>query len=118
MKKFKKVYICSPYRGDVAKHCGYAIDYCRWAALEHNVMPIAPHVYFSQFLNDDIPEQRQLGLLMRLKLLQECSEVWVFGDKLSDGMAAEITEAMRLEKKIRFFTVADGKYAERNSKEA
>jgi hypothetical protein len=58
-------------------------------------MPLAPHLLFPQFLDDGNPDDRKLGLRFGLILLDRCEEVWVFGDRLSEGMAAEIVRAER-----------------------
>lgn len=92
----KKVYICSPCRGDYEKNITKAQEYCRAAALA-GVIPIAPHVYLTQFLNDTNPDERELGLSFGLELLQGCDEVWVYGITApSAGMAAEIKLAREL----------------------
>ena len=45
----KLVYICSPCRGDVEKNIEKAQRYCREAVeLWDDVIPIAPHVYFTR----------------------------------------------------------------------
>lgn len=116
--QYKKIYICSPLRGDIEKNKAAAKDYCRWAALEYyphgneKIMPIAPHVYLTEFLNDNISEQRELGLEIGLDLLRECSEVWVFGNTISEGMAREIETAAELGIKIRFMCVFNDAAAE------
>lgn len=97
--KFTKVYICSPYRGDTKKNAAAAIEYCRYA-IDKGVIPIAPHIYLTQFLNDDIPEQRELGLQIGLEALADCSEVWVFGDYISEGMKQEIVTALEAGQKV------------------
>ena len=98
-RKFTKVYICSPYRGDTKKNAAAAIEYCRYA-IDKGVIPIAPHIYMTQFLNDDIPEQRELGLQIGLEALADCSEVWVFGDYISEGMKQEIVTALEAGQKV------------------
>lgn len=55
--------------------------------------PMAPHLYFPQFLNDGDPEERETGIEMGLKWLDGCDELWVVGDRISSGMAAEIARA-------------------------
>ena len=45
----KMTYICSPCRGDYEKNIIKAQEYCREAFLE-GLLPIAPHVYFTQFM--------------------------------------------------------------------
>ena len=63
----KLVYICSPCRGDIEKNIEKAQYYCREAVeLWDDVIPIAPHVYFTQFLDDTKPEERTAGMDMGL----------------------------------------------------
>ena len=100
-RTFTKVYICSPYRGDTKKNIAAAVEYCRYA-IDKGVIPIAPHIYFTQFLNDDIPEQREFGLQIGLEAMEECSEVWVFGDYISEGMKQEIEAATAAGQKVVF----------------
>ena len=91
----KKVYICSPCRGDYDNNIENAITYCR-QVFKLGYMPVAPHIYFTRFLNDDIPEEREAAMKAGSRLLLECSEVWVFGlDNPSEGMKAEIALAIR-----------------------
>lgn len=87
----KKVFICSPYRGDVEGNIKKAAAYCRMAC-EKGYMPIAPHLFFTQFLDDDIEAERALGISMGMDLILLCEEVWVFGYP-TEGMAAEISFA-------------------------
>lgn len=87
----KKVFICSPYRGDVEGNIKKAAAYCRMAC-EKGYMPIAPHLIFTQFLDDDIEAERTLGISMGMDLILLCEEVWVFG-RPTEGMAAEISFA-------------------------
>lgn len=54
------IYICSPLRGDIEKNIQKAQGYCREAVeLWLDVIPIAPHVYCTQFLDDTIPQERE-----------------------------------------------------------
>ena len=55
------VYICSPYAGDVSANVENARRYSRFA-VDAGYIPIAPHLLFPQFLSDDDPKERQLGL--------------------------------------------------------
>ena len=61
-------------------------------------IPCAPHIYCTQFLNDDIPEEREMGIHIGNKILQSwCDELWVFGVRsiqdASAGMREEIAIA-------------------------
>lgn len=90
----KKTYICSPLRGDYAKNIGMALRYCREVALQGDI-PIAPHIYFTQFLDDAIPSERNIGLKFGLELVKLCDMVYVYG-KPSEGMKSEIKLAEQL----------------------
>lgn len=90
----KTVYICSPLRGDIEQNVEAAKRYCREAVMK-GVLPIAPHVYFTQFLDDTVPEERAAGMTMGLEMLRHCDEMWVYGEP-TEGMQAEIAEAGRL----------------------
>lgn len=87
-----KVYICSPYRGDTAANVANALRYCRFA-VARGKFPICPHVYLTRFLNDDVADEREQGLAFGKRLLRECRELWLFGDKVSEGMKGELLQA-------------------------
>lgn len=99
----KLVYICSPCRGDVEKNIEKAQRYCREAVeLWDDVIPIAPHVYFTQFLDDTKQEERAAGMDMGLSLLAMCDELWVYGiENPSKGMRSEIEYAKQHQIPIR-----------------
>jgi len=59
-------------------------------------IPIAPHVYFSQFMDDLNPEDRRKALKMNKKLLEFCDELWIFGDEITEGMKKEIEHFRRI----------------------
>lgn len=96
------VYICSPYAGDVEHNVQNAQEYCRFA-VSQNCIPIAPHLLFPQFMDENDPGQRDLALFMGLVLMTKCAEVWVFGRCVSKGMAAEIMKAETRNQPVRYF---------------
>jgi len=79
LAEYSLVYICSPLRPvspDVSAHLDelkanirLACDACIFAAVR-GFIPIAPHLYFPQFLDDDKPMERTLGMNMGLELLR------------------------------------------------
>ena len=97
------VYICSPYAGEEEKNVEAAQRYSRFA-VDKGYIPIAPHLLFPQFLNDRNPKERQLGLFFGNALMSKCSEVWVFGSRISAGMEAEIKRARWKNYRLRYFT--------------
>ena len=97
------VYICSPFSGDVKENKKKARTYSRFA-VKKGYLPITPHLLFPQFLDDENPDEREIGLHMGLVLMTKCVEVWVFGEKRSEGMKREIQKAKWRGKVIRYFT--------------
>ncbi len=97
------VYICSPYSGDVERNVKAAQVYSRYA-VDKGCIPLAPHLLFPQFLRDDKPAERWLGLLFGNALMSKCAEVWVFGSRITPGMGAEIKRARWKNYRLRYFT--------------
>ena len=106
----KKIFICSPYRPTANE------PPCRKAQLEANiqraktacrilatmgVLPLAPHLYFTQFLKDEDAQERNTGMKLGMRWLEDADELWVFGNTISEGMAAEIEKAHELNKPVR-----------------
>ena len=97
------VYICSPYSGEIEYNLSRARGYCR-LAVSKGYIPLAPHLHYPQFMDDGDSEQRKLGLFFALVLLGKCDEIWVFGSRISEGMARELEAAERRSILIRRFT--------------
>ena len=97
------VYICSPYSGDVERNVKAAQGYSRHA-VDKGYIPLAPHLLFPQFLQENKPAERLLGLLFGNALMSKCSEVWVFGSRITPGMEAEIKRARWKNYRLRYFT--------------
>jgi hypothetical protein len=100
----KKIFVCSPFKGNTTINVRKALLACRKIALLGHA-PYAPHTYLPQALDDDSPAERILGMMIGMEFLEACDEVWVFNDeKISDGMLLEITTAESLNKRVRYFT--------------
>lgn len=97
------VYICSPFSGAVDENIAAAQRYSRFA-VDNGCIPFAPHLLFPQFLDDNNPKERQLGLFFGNALMSKCAEVWVFGSIISAGMEAEIKRAKWKDYRLRYFT--------------
>lgn len=96
------VFICSPYADDPLNNERRAIRYCRFA-VKRGYIPIAPHIYFTRFLNDRSPFDRELGLFMGQVMLTKCVELWIFGNRITPGMEREIAKATERSMPIRYF---------------
>jgi hypothetical protein len=98
----KLIFVSSRLRGDMENNMKLAECLCRIVALK-NQIPIAPHIYFTRFLDDRNANERELGLANGLELLKLCDELWAFTmDGISEGMQLEIDQAKKLGKKIRY----------------
>ena len=100
---YPRTYISSPFRGDTDTNVRNAIRYSRYA-LEQGRFPITPHIFLPRFLDDEDHNERRLALSFGIRLLDGCREMWVFGDNVSEGMAAEIKEAKRRNIPLKYFT--------------
>ena len=102
----KRVYICSPLspqgrtaeekEADWNKNIDIAKKACR-LAVKKGCMPYASHLYFTQFLSDFDAEERELGISLGLAWLMDCDELWIIGDRISEGMQREIDKAKELD---------------------
>ena len=98
----KYVYICSPLSGDIRSNMAKARRYCEFA-FRQGVIPMAPHIYFPQFMNDDVPSEREVCVEEGTKWLEVSDELWVFGERISPGMSAELGIAESRGMPIRYF---------------
>ena len=110
------VYICSPFRGNgqvsEAENIRRARRYCEIVSRLHpELMPIAPHLYFPQFMDDRDPDCRAYGLAKGIELLDLCDTIAVEGLGVmepSEGMASEIEYS-----KIHVIKIVDIEYCTR-----
>ena len=106
----KKIFVCSPYRptskteecrkGELVANISHAKNACRILATL-GFLPLAPHLYFTQFLKDEDAQERNTGMKLGMRWLEDADELWVFGNTVSEGMAAEIEKAHELNKPVR-----------------
>ena len=96
--KQKLCYICSPYRGDTERNVKYAQELTRRAVCTSHI-PITPHLYITQALDDRNPEERALGMEAGLHLLEPCECIMIGGRYgISEGMRYEIEWAHKMGK--------------------
>jgi len=96
------VYICSPFSGDIEINNKRTREFCRFALDKGNI-PLAPHLMFPQFMNDNDEKERDLAIFMDIILMGKCQEVWVLGDVISKGMSIEIEKAKKRRQLVRYF---------------
>ena len=99
----RKVLVCSPYAGCVKENVHNARMYSRFVFL-CGCMPITPHLMYPRFLEDKDIKERDAGIQMGLILLDFCNEIWVFGQRISNGMRREIAFAESHGILVRYFS--------------
>lgn len=96
----EKVYIISRYRAFTERGREFnrrvARYFCRKVILEGK-QPVAPHLYYTQFLNDRNEWERWLGTQAGIRELREADEflLVLIDGKISEGMYAELRQAVR-----------------------
>lgn len=105
MSEPKYVFICSPYRNNPAYNKNVTMEVCRQVSLYTPYIPLAPHLYFTSFLKDEIPEERSKGIESGLNWLEKSFIVFVIKNEegISEGMMNELEYAKKLSKPIMFF---------------
>jgi len=91
----KRVFICTPLKGEFDKNVERAKRYSRFAVLK-GFLPITPHIYFIHFLDDDSIDERETGMALGRELLEDCEEIWTFGHEVSEGMKLDLELAKSL----------------------
>lgn len=97
MLKRKTVYVCAPFGGtidDQIRNTTLTIRRCR-QLYDQGCNPIAPQIYYPRFLDDNDPAERRDGLDAALDWLKHCDVVYVYGDRITPGMKAEIELAQK-----------------------
>jgi len=87
----RRIFVCSPYRGDIAANVALAQAVCR-EVLRVGDAPFAPHLVYPDRLDDENQEERALGMAAGRAWLAAADEVLVVGP-VSEGMRQEIDEA-------------------------
>lgn len=95
------VYVASPFAGDEARNTENAIRYCRFA-VDRGAIPLAPHLFLPRFMSETT--ERDAAMFMNMVFLGKCEQLWVFGKRITEGMAAEIARAKKRRMPIRYFT--------------
>lgn len=96
----KKVYICSPLGGNIKENLLRVIKYTRYA-LECGTAPVVPHFY-ALCVDDNNKKERELGMKAGLSTLWFCDEMWIFGEKITEGMKKEIIFCKNLNIRMKY----------------
>lgn len=89
------VYVCSRYRAKTSEERLQNIELAKHACervIQMGAIPIAPHLYFTRFLNDNDEFERDFGMEAGKKMMEMCSSFFVLtvDEEISEGMDEEI----------------------------
>ncbi len=98
VKNAKKiVFIGHPVSGNIQENIKRILDICKQIHGKQ-IIPCVPYLISLQYLNDEIIEDRELGIEANLECFHRgyIDELWLFGDRISKGMEQEINLALSL----------------------
>lgn len=97
MQTKKVVFIAHPIGGDIAGNVKKVLAICE-RVHKDGCIPVAPYLVSLQYLDDTITEDRNLGIEANFACFHRrfIDELWLFGDRISEGMKEEIMLAMKL----------------------
>lgn len=102
VNEMDRIFICSPYAGDTETNVKRAAGFAR-LAIGMGYMPIVPHLYFPNFLQESIQEERMLGIELGFELMRSCQMMWLLSVPITPGMLLEIKEAEKLNLPIQLY---------------
>ncbi len=118
MKDMRRVIIESPYAGDIKRNVAYARA-AMADSLRKGEAPFASHLLYTQVLFDDLPLDREKGMLACLEWADACDAVVVYGDLgISPGMQRAIDNAKKWDIPVehRFMPEWLGQWTEMNKR--
>jgi|GEM_PF-3247385 len=96
-----KIYVCSPLSAPtedgIKKNMTRAKAYMQELSTKLHCRAIAPHAFLPEFLDDNRPEERAMGMALGTMFLETCDALVICGDRISKGMEAEIKHALSKE---------------------
>lgn len=114
-----KVYIESPYAGDIQRNENYAKE-CVIDSLLRGEAPFASHLFYTQkgILNDEVSYERDMGILAGQAWAREADIIAIYVDNgISNGMRFGIEQAVLAKQKIeyrRIYTTTNDSRGEQN----
>lgn len=93
----KTIFISHPIGGDVDNNIKKVLKICARVHTK-SIIPVLPYLVSLQYLNDEIIEDKRLGIAANLECFRRgyVDEVWLYGDRISPGMKEEIALARKL----------------------
>jgi hypothetical protein len=92
----KIVYIAHQINGDIKANVKSVLKICK-EIHSKEIIPFAPYLVAIQYLDDNVSEERALGIAANRECFKRgiVDEVWLCGSRISEGMRKEIKLAMQ-----------------------
>lgn len=95
----------TPYAGDVKRNVAFARA-CMLDCLKRGEAPFASHLLYTQVLDDDVSEERELGIAAGFAWREKSTRTVVYTNLgVSRGMEAGIAHAMFIGRPIEYRTL-------------
>lgn len=108
MQQRTRTFVASPFRGDVEVNQAYLIE-CMQDSIDRGEAPFAPHMMYTQVLDDDKDDEREAGINCGIAFMGVCDKVAIYYDNgVSEGMHHEIKKAYELGLEVEFRKVPTG----------
>ena len=93
----KTIFIGHPIGGDIKGNIEKVLKICAEVHTKE-IIPVAPYLISLKYLNDEVVEDRQLGMDANHECFRRgyIDELWLFGDRISEGMRVEVNLAKEL----------------------
>lgn len=91
------IYIAHPISGNIPENIAKVESIMKGILTTMpEVTPIAPYLNYLRCLDDNVPAQRERGMKANMEVLESglVEELWLYGDKISQGMWDEIVIAL------------------------
>ncbi len=87
----KLVYVAHQIAGNVTGNIRAVVEICKKIHTP-DILPVAPYLESVYYLDDDKPEERELGQLLDKEFFKRkvIDELWLCGPRISNGMRDEI----------------------------
>jgi len=99
---FKRIIIESPYAGEVERNIEYARK-CMIDSLKRNESPFLSHLLYTQVLDDEIPEERSIGISAGYEWWSATDKIVFYLDYgITPGMLKALNRAIEQKKEIEY----------------
>jgi|GEM_PF-2107931 len=107
----RRVYLESPFRADTPEGCERNLEYL-WRSMRDSMdrteAPFASHALYTQFLDEDVPAEREIGIACGLAWAVQAEATVVYRDLgITEGMRRGIDAAQASGRPVEYRTIGE-----------